>query len=1131
MIFRIALRWAALTAAIASAGCAVKDAPKRNPHDVAAESEPPRPSRASRSAVESDRALAKVPERPGSRSEDDLGKQLRDNAAAVNPATMDDPDSSRSNRQQERLRLFDEALIELARRGSQAVTEPDRAFSNDGTPISALDAYARALFAGCEADGTQCRHVSYLRQDAGQSGRAAALLLPNAKTARDRYRILNLAFAVKNGIPDPQLEVVFFSGFQALREEMERDPRPQDRRLFGSTSAVVGILFQTRGNALPYGDWLDALDGWSYRRFDPSALGATAADVFRFAAQKGMYAPDGSLRAPVARAVSQTKSDELGYYGRRKLLRERTRVALGVAEIGEADEYALIADRVYRGVWTPADAFAAWSGSHRDAARMSAVLRAYVQLEFALAVQETHSGFARFFKDRMNLILNESALIQAIEKGRDLAPIWKDRFLNQAENVKAFAALAFGAKFGGPSEPRPELRALSSLLNNLRWNIKTTIVYPAMLAISYQMARYDMNFVLKFAWLKFEIRPELILGQMFNAAADPWFDFGGDMQPATRPEMLQSYYWFLAAGGADEWGIDPADLFEVTSRKLVGPDATAIRNRTFAFADAYAHADWANLRAICDGLRDGKPYVFSRSLDDLRIGGFLGAGFSAFQDRVGTLGGTYGQVGSMSVETRNRGFNPHSDASVLNGEAIRLVIDPQLGTLRALGLIHRSALERAGEDGAQAQKIMAAIQARIDEYQNIRDRWLVVYHSARKPWEECYLRMVKHETDVDVALLRLESQFLRDLHRDLARLRAAPAGEREAIAREITEARAFRLPDGYDGESVASADGYFARPVDFRIRVARYLERGYGGEPPVDANVRVRIPGNVRESAAYGVNNEGSFVPFIENEDAFVNAALRTYADQRSQFLVWFQTWRMNASAWSTWQGDMAMYYRIGPAPGDVARTSIEPNEIIERTLDMVRAASVTDGEASLMKTIGRDARLDRLSLSTSLLDYATHEPLPYFENVFDWMMRDYLGYVGYVQKFPTEDARAEAKAEWQPPLATAKNYAFARALQGANAFEFPAAIDAAQADFQRNRVRTELERRAAFEARLAERERVDLTTGAAPTLRFEVDDPVRMPYVTGALRGVSRAQISAFHRDTGGCFRATAEARGACPW
>ena len=105
--------------------------------------------------------------------------------------------------------------------------------------------------------------------------------------------------------------------------------------------------------------------------------------------------------------------------------------------------------------------------------------------------------------------------------------------------------------------------------------------------------------------------------------------------------------------------------------------------------------------------------------------------------------------------------------------------------------------------------------------------------------------------------------------------------------------------------------------------------------------------------------------------------------------------------------------------------------------------------------------------------------------------------------------------ADMQPVLGAAREFANARLQERPFIVGFPEAIDARLAEWHRERVRADLERRAALEAMIT-REASDLGerlgSGASLGHRRRVQATLSVP----AQRGLERATVEEFHRETG---------------
>jgi hypothetical protein len=79
--------------------------------------------------------------------------------------------------------------------------------------------------------------------------------------------------------------------------------------------------------------------------------------------------------------------------------------------------------------------------------------------------------------------------------------------------------------------------------------------------------------------------------------------------------------------------------------------------------------------------------------------------------------------------------------------------------------------------------------------------------------------------------------------------------------------------------------------------------------------------------------------------------------------------------------------------------------------------------------------------------------------------------------------------------------------------------------------VRADLERRRALADAIRARESADEAAGRAPVLRLDTEREARLRYLSPSLRGLERATVDEFHRQTSGCFAVDAEIAAQCPW
>ena len=467
---------------------------------------------------------------------------------------------------------------------------------NGSSPIGdVLAAYRRALFSGCDSDGRGCRFVAYFAQDP-QSTAVARVLAEQAKDIRERYLVLNLAYAVKNQAADSELNKMYFIGYRSLVAELSHSSAPRDRALLAEAARVVSMTVALYGESLGDGAWLDELDPWLASRSKGNLLGPAAFDLFGLASKRGMHRADGKLRPSVARAIDGLANDPSGILVRRREINPLMQAQFEIKDLGAADEYLLIVERAFQRRMAASRRHGRlvcfWPGP-APPIRSAPGLRANrVCIGDARIAPRDGGLFSTTRRGSGQRRVHPARPSQS----QELAPMWKQGFLRGAESLRDFAALAL-ADGKALADGDGAARAVDAMFSSLRRSVKVAAVYPQMLAIAYFMGVFDLRFEIAIGWWKITFKTEDVLRQIFDGEEPPWFDYGNDQAAEGALEAYHSYYFLVASGALDDWGIDGPALFEMISRKLLAPAMADIQEQTRLIGVPYQSASWANNRA------------------------------------------------------------------------------------------------------------------------------------------------------------------------------------------------------------------------------------------------------------------------------------------------------------------------------------------------------------------------------------------------------------------------------------------------------------------------------------------------------------------------------------------------------
>lgn len=988
---------------------------------------------------------------------------------------------------QEMLQLFNLSILELHKNKRADIA-------------SILDQYDVQLMEGCKKNMEGCQNLSYFSRDPG-SAKVAQILAQRFEQVDSFYQRLLIAFSIKNRLLDEELTVLYLRRSREYLSSLEKNPEENRDRILQHQKVIALIIQFTKdeAKAKSIAPLMNEFSPWAFSRLNNHALGDGAQDLLKLIARTSIYEggkSGQSLNSELSKFIadSQKESDSFTKH-QDQMLKENPKIVanLNLNQVTNSSEYFYLVDRIFRNHISANDAYAIWQNTHQNKDHLAKTIQNYIQMEMGYWIKSSNEQLSLFFKDEDKA--NRQTLHEDVVRfSHVISSHWKN-YIRKTDVLAEFAAQIFD--FVGKRDQVSF--ELSKAFSGVRRTIKFSSVYPHMMMLAYEMGKRDFS-----KGFDYDIKnlkgSSYLIGKFFNGEGVPWFEYGTDMAPLTRFEILDAFQFALATDIFSTFNSDPGEFLEVMSDRLLTPKLNLLKAQLDRIVKKYESTpEWSKLVDICQSVQSGRSFTFSYAINDLLASPFLGSTMTAL-----ALANVGGEGSGKSVETNNLtvagaiSYNPYDHEFVNLLERTRIEIEPTLQFLESMKRLYEVYLAKAGASKDFISRKAKSFDEKLDSIKKIKREFVGKFKLRSSQYSKCYFVLMQYDLNLQSKIFAAEAKYLKEIHRDMTAVRKDPLA-----ASMLNRKYSFsRLPENFTGYN--SFDGTALRyfPIDFMFRVKGYLNRDF-------PQLEVTVPETLKEWSPY-YDARPFMVHYSEDENTFIANGLHAMLDAGVK--QWFSSRYMNWPYWRNWLNAIAVLYRLE----EIA----EASEVVNVPLEMFKLISIGESDIPFFNLTGLQSRFADAKVR-DILGFKGDEPKGYLDSIHGWLYSDYAAEYGNSEMFTCQyGMQCAPPKELLPLFKRAKEYFRWSTDRIGYMFLLETSVKSSIGVALKESIKKEEERVKAFEAAAERRYGADQSSNSLVILQMNLGLQYRPAYLSSTAKEKFRSELSNFHvRETSNIF------------
>ena len=745
-----------------------------------------------------------------------------------------------------------------------------------------LQRYENALNLQCGPILDSCYGLKYFRMS-GNSAQVAKLLAIN--DPEHYYRMLLFAVDLKNINWDPDL--IRMLNIPPPVKSVSNDEL-QAKAAFKNMLATALQSVASRGDSAQSNrQFLEQVHGWSMVGDGLNALdGSTQDSVYTMMANSNyLYGADGSLHPDLQKLIAKIEAQPTGFFAEQKQLHDQNifnDASIGAKTVTHFDELYFIIDSVFQGKMSPASGAALFGSSKKSVTDLKGAIVNYLRIEFLLAVTRTSILAQQVFTAN---VVGPDLFQHFIEQSDSLTTVWS-AFNSHALPLQAFAQKAARTH---ENDGRGEAE-INNVFDSIQKSINLVSAFPHTLILFHLISQEHFQLYFHGAvW-----NSDDIITNMFNGHAQPFVNYSQNKDPFNEFDVVYAVDMALRTGLFRITKVDPDFFISDTLRRMSTVDLTQIdklldeRRTRFQTSPHFIQ-----LKAACDAL-NGHPAMRHFYFDEVSASPYYGMAFPEAFRNVTVADGTQGGI-FYADEAYAEGVE---QARLGLGERIRLG-HAMLESYKIL--LHRQGLtdDEINQKTQLSQKMIANMESHRQQILDTGKTWF-------NELGTCYFRTVLKDHEVQLHIIDYERAYLRQVHRDITKLRSNPTDAEKATI----EARVHftGLPSNFQGLDRISKDGYIYNLIDLKLRIAKYMMQGLttdeGTLPPIAPDVVLEYGKKLDADLEIVKYSPHQSLPFLDSENEFVLTGLRTMlagdGDVHHYFINWLRGSYSNF--WEQWE-------------------------------------------------------------------------------------------------------------------------------------------------------------------------------------------------------------------------------------
>ncbi len=832
--------------------------------------------------------------------------------------------------------------------------------------------YELKLLEDCSGLRQQCHAIDFFRQASNSSSVIQELALKHKGDLDIYYQLLYMAFEVKGRILDASLNRMFAEEaepyLKSLNSKNTRKAKTFAQMLTVSAQQLIAssdkaaaqelvrrlgiIKVETRGELVRYGVSGDTIVGLI------ALAGSFSEDAKHqgvSAAMEAHFARSDSIRVAQNNLLSQQKS---------------MAAQMQMVPLREWSTLVYAIDMAFLGQITTDQAVALVRSVKVERKQIFDILKQILTIRFLDTLARTTDEAQKKFFEKD--VAGDKFLFHAWQSASDVRPHW-GTFLSRAGELRRLGVVLLSVSDASDKM----VTDLRRVVGGLPLNIKYISTYPTMFALGFHMSKRDAKVKVQGFFGEFEIETDTIIESLFMGHYAPWFDYSEDSTALNFIELLYSFDFALRTGMFERFRIQP-DVFATEIVKRLGRKAQRrTRDYQALLQSRMAGQNFRDFLDLCESVQKG-IFKTEMNLTQIQISPILGEAADTIYTTISNRsGGNKGSPVKGQADKIISGIMIFDQRFAAQLEESRSDMENILRWIEALRTSYQSYLQRV--DPAHAEEKLKSLNATIESLQKFRVSFLADAGKNFRKIDQCYSRLAWAEEKGKLQLLKMEEAHLRQVYKDISRLRAG-----QLTSTQIKNKYEFRgLPSNFKGLDQFTNEAYLYNQIDALIRQISYVSSGLQTEsakfPAVTPGVRVNL-GNRLDQEIDELRSSREVRISFADEESFVQEGLQAFINP-PKFVNWFE---LRSGAISEWDDrvhaaiifnrvtDPSLLKEICKTEGACASptemvTAKEVLAIHSQTLGLIKFEPEFK---RYMKILGRNRRIDGLHLARVLLDY-----------------------------------------------------------------------------------------------------------------------------------------------------------------
>ena len=678
---------------------------------------------------------------------------------------------------------------------------------------------------------------------------------------------------------------------------------------------------------------------------------------------------------------------------------------------------------------------------------------------------------------------------------------------------------------------------VESFFNSFDASVNQAAVYPHTLILFHLLSQ--KSFQIDSTFFSGRLDSADLMTMLFDGKLKPLLEYSDSKAALNHFQIIHAFDMAVRTNLFEIAHVDVDHFIADTLHRLNENPIQSINGVLQRILENFSHAkDYPDLETACAELRGHRSAGLPKRsvyLSEMANSPFYGTviheAFLEAASQGGRSGHGQGDLGRQDVGLF---YTDGSYSESLEQTRMNLGASQRLG--EAMLVSYRSYLSRFGHlSEREIEKRTTETRATLQSVNALRENVLLQSKQWFDKLGSCYFKAGLKDFQIEDQLLQAEQAFLRQVHRDMVKLRATGITSEKRL--EIESAyRLTALPSDFAGKDRITDHGYMYSQINLFVRLARYMSAGLKTESdkiePIAPEVVVDFGNKLDEDVDVVHDSQSQFLPFVESEKNFVDSGMKLLLGNHRgahEFIHWLSFPTGRVSEWKNYVLSMVDLYRL---EWDMKGSSsiVKGPEFLAAHEEFLNYFKFTSFEREVYETAKLQWKfepmfLNRILVITDMDHYADMvlSRLGLFDLPLQVMNADQLG----------RDYESDGQQFWHRYgyLEIGRQYYKARSniVRGASIIPFNPDLDKELDRSVKGFVETEQAAIHSFQQdTLTYLQAVQKRpTSQQPKVDLTLIDSITSPLVSDSIMMSYKARMQSFHQETQHCFDSKAET---CP-